>query len=275
MATTFAASKRNGPVDPAPLQQRMPAEVVPAVPVVSHGGAAGGGSGYNGSTGTPECPEANAKKFNAKANAGAAGCANPSRRKGSGSGLEGGRSAKPSAHSLLNYLFYLMCIVALGATVYTNLRQAYVEDKLSSLVSIEERLSLLEAQVSDVYRRITLRKDPQGEEMEQAEQTVSDVVRKISHQIAELPRMRRDLTALKVSRKDRQAAVQQIGNECMCPPGVGASDASGNSIFSSILLYGKVARSARLVSHIPKLVGRKESSRLGTDGSNGQSDYKY
>uniref|UniRef100_A0A182MMD1 Uncharacterized protein n=1 Tax=Anopheles culicifacies TaxID=139723 RepID=A0A182MMD1_9DIPT len=173
----------------------------------------------------------NAKKCNAKVS-GAFG-----RRKGSGSGLEGGRNAKPSgsahvpsAHTLINYLFYLMCITALGATVYSNLRQTYVEDKLSSLVSIEDRLSLLEAQVSDVYRRITLRKMDVAaaaasiatgiaDEAEEEEETMSDVVRKISHQIAELPRMRRDLSALKISRKDRQAAIQQIGNECMCPPG--------------------------------------------------------
>uniref|UniRef100_A0A182YGN5 Uncharacterized protein n=1 Tax=Anopheles stephensi TaxID=30069 RepID=A0A182YGN5_ANOST len=169
--------------------------------------------------------EANAKKCNAKVS-GALG-----RRKGSGSGLEVGRSAKPSgseshapsAHSLINYLFYLMCITALGATVYSNLRQTYVEDKLSSLVSIEDRLSLLEAQVSDVYRRITLRKMDAAVAtgiVEQAEEeSMSDVVRKISHQIAELPRMRRDLSALKVSRKDRQAAVQQTGTECLCPAG--------------------------------------------------------
>uniref|UniRef100_A0A182P6S7 Uncharacterized protein n=1 Tax=Anopheles epiroticus TaxID=199890 RepID=A0A182P6S7_9DIPT len=171
----------------------------------------------------------NAKKCNAKVSGGGGALG---RRKSSGSGLEGGGrgSAKPSdgmaahaptAHSLINYLFYLMCIAALGATVYANLRTSYVEDKLSSLVSIEERLSLVEAQVSDVYRRITLRRmdgsAPVQEEEE--EESMSEVVRKISHQIAELPRMRRDLSALKVSRKDRQAAVQQTGNECMCPPG--------------------------------------------------------
>uniref|UniRef100_A0A182T5Q1 Uncharacterized protein n=1 Tax=Anopheles maculatus TaxID=74869 RepID=A0A182T5Q1_9DIPT len=224
MATIAANASKRNPVGPEPAQQRaQPA----AVGEVRAGGmepmVVGVGVGQPGAV---PAGEANAKKCNAKVS-GACG-----RRKGSGSGLEVGRSAKPSgsahaptAHSLINYLFYLMCITALGATVYSNMRQTYVEDKLSSLVSIEDRLSLLEAQVSDVYRRITLRKMDVAAAVatgivEQAEEeTMSDVVRKISHQIAELPRMRRDLSALKVSRKDRQAAVQQTGNECLCPAG--------------------------------------------------------
>uniref|UniRef100_A0A182NLC1 Uncharacterized protein n=1 Tax=Anopheles dirus TaxID=7168 RepID=A0A182NLC1_9DIPT len=223
MATFAANASQRGPVGPEPQQQprALPGEVRDGgmEPLVVGGARAGR---------LPSDGE-NAKKCNAKVS-GAAG-----RRKGSGSGLEGGPPSPPkpshrgsagpsSAHTLINYLFYLMCITALGATVYTNLRQSYVEDKLSSLVSIEERLSLVEAQVSDVYRRITLRKVELAAAaaaaatgtVDDGEETMSDVVRKISHQIAELPRMRRDLSALKVSRKDRQAAVQ--GNECMCPP---------------------------------------------------------
>uniref|UniRef100_A0A182K792 Uncharacterized protein n=1 Tax=Anopheles christyi TaxID=43041 RepID=A0A182K792_9DIPT len=224
MATFDAvnASKRN-PVDPEQhhqhQQQQQQQQQQVATGEVRSGGMEPMGSGVE--SGRVPQGEENAKKCNAKVS-GALG-----RRKGSGSGLEVGRNAKPSrgvahapsAHSLINYLFYLMCITALGATVYSNLRQSYVEDKLSSLVSIEERLSLLEARVSDVYRRITLRRmdvSPVANDVE--EESMSEVVRKISHQIAELPRMRRDLSALKVSRKDRQAAIQQIGNECMCPP---------------------------------------------------------
>uniref|UniRef100_A0A182F6H9 Uncharacterized protein n=1 Tax=Anopheles albimanus TaxID=7167 RepID=A0A182F6H9_ANOAL len=212
--------------------------------------ASGAGCQTTGSTpiATGTVVAGKAAKFNAKAAptamVGASGVlAGDGRRKGSGSGLEVGGPTKPgscslfsssaSAHSLINYLFYLMCIAALGASVYTGVRQSYVEHRLSSLVSVEERLSLLEAQMSDVYRRITLRKDPHPSAMDdgdgdgddgssledEGDQSVSDLVRKISHQIAELPRMRRDLSALKVSRKDRQTSVQQLGNECMCPPG--------------------------------------------------------
>uniref|UniRef100_A0A182QPI4 Uncharacterized protein n=1 Tax=Anopheles farauti TaxID=69004 RepID=A0A182QPI4_9DIPT len=207
MATFVANASKHGPVDPDPQPQRS---------VQLGEGREGMATGMVGSE--------NTKKCNAKVSGGAA-----ARRKGSGSGLEHGGGPTPpkpsgsghpsSAHTLISYLFYLMCITALGASVYTNLRQSHVEDKLSSLVSIEARLSLVEAQVSDVYRRITLRKGAAAAAAataEPEEETVSDVVRKISHQIAELPRMRRDLSALKVSRKDRQAAVQ--GGECMCPP---------------------------------------------------------
>uniref|UniRef100_A0A182W1H8 Uncharacterized protein n=1 Tax=Anopheles minimus TaxID=112268 RepID=A0A182W1H8_9DIPT len=222
MATFASNASKRSPVRDSEPQQRAP------VPT----GEVTGGMEPTLVVGVgPDLPVGgNAKKCNAKVS-GAFG-----RRKGSGSGLEGGRNAKPSgsahvpsAHTLINYLFYLMCITALGATVYSNLRQTYVEDKLSSLVSIEDRLSLLEAQVSDVYRRITLRKMNVAAAsaaaavatgiVDEEEESMSDVVRKISHQIAELPRMRRDLSALKISRKDRQAAIQQIGNECMCPPG--------------------------------------------------------
>lgn len=231
MATFGAvnASKRN-PADPEPhhQQHQQQQQRQAATGEVRSGGMEPMGLGV-GSGRVPQAEE-NAKKCNAKVSGASLG-----RRKGSGSGLEGGRNAKPShgeahapsAHSLINYLFYLMCITALGATVYSSLRQSYVEDKLSSLVSFEERLSLLEAQMSDVYRRITLRRmDGSGavatdgtDQASTQEESMSEVVRKISHQIAELPRMRRDLSALKVSRKDRQAAIQQIGTECMCPPG--------------------------------------------------------
>uniref|UniRef100_A0A8W7PLR6 Uncharacterized protein n=1 Tax=Anopheles coluzzii TaxID=1518534 RepID=A0A8W7PLR6_ANOCL len=197
MATFGAvnASKRN-PADPEPhhQQHQQQQQRQAATGEVRSGGMEPMGLGV-GSGRVPQAEE-NAKKCNAKVSGASLG-----RRKGSGSGLEGGRNAKPShgeahapsAHSLINYLFYLI---------------------------------LLEAQMSDVYRRITLRRmDGSGavatdgtDQASTQEESMSEVVRKISHQIAELPRMRRDLSALKVSRKDRQAAIQQIGTECMCPP---------------------------------------------------------
>lgn len=146
-------------------------------------------------------------------------------RKGSGSGLEGGSLRKPgasSASSLVNYLFYLLCITSLGATIYSNIRQSYLEDRLFSLVSIEERLSVLESQIRDVHRssrRAYGAGTPRSREEQEQEESVSDVVRKISLQIAELPRIRRDVSALKLSRATRQASIQPMEGECMCPPG--------------------------------------------------------
>lgn len=145
-------------------------------------------------------------------------------RKGSGSGLEGGSLRKPgaaSASSLVNYLFYLLCITSLGATIYSNIRQSYLEDRLFSLVSIEDRLSVLESQIRDVYRSSRRAYGgPRSREEQEQEESVSDVVRKISLQIAELPRIRRDVSALKLSRATRQASIQPLeGGECMCPPG--------------------------------------------------------
>lgn len=139
-------------------------------------------------------------------------------RKGSGSALEVGSVTKPdtsgssSASCLISYLFYLLCITSLGATIYSNIRQSYLEDRLFSLVSIEERLSLLETQIRDVYRS-----RPEAA-YEDGGGAVTDFVRKFSVQLAELPRIRRDVSSLKLSRAVRQVATSGDG-ECMCPPG--------------------------------------------------------
>ncbi|KAL1400351.1 hypothetical protein pipiens_007503 [Culex pipiens pipiens] len=138
-------------------------------------------------------------------------------RKGSGSALEVGSVTKPdtsgssSASCLISYLFYLLCITSLGATIYSNIRQSYLEDRLFSLVSIEERLSLLETQIRDVYRS-----RPEAA-YEDGGGAVTDFVRKFSVQLAELPRIRRDVSSLKLSRAVRQVATSGDG-ECMCPP---------------------------------------------------------
>lgn len=141
-------------------------------------------------------------------------------RKASGSGLESGNAvtkSTSSASSVVSYLFYLLCITSLGATIYANIRQSYLEDRLFSLVSIEERLSVLEGQIRDVYSR-GHRHHPNNRQQDQdQEASVSDVVRKISLQIAELPRIRRDVSALKLSRTTRQVPVPE--GECICPPG--------------------------------------------------------
>lgn len=143
-------------------------------------------------------------------------------RKGSGSGLEGGNALpkpKPgsSASSMVSYLFYLLCITSLGATIYANIRQSYLEDRLFSLVSIEERLSVLEGQIRDVYSRGYRHQNNRRQDQDQEEASVSDVVRKISLQIAELPRIRRDVSALKLSRATRQVPLPE--GDCICPPG--------------------------------------------------------
>ncbi|XP_055591302.1 collagen alpha chain CG42342-like [Uranotaenia lowii] len=159
------------------------------------------------------------------------------KRKGSGSRLEVGKpdselaaSGSTSASSFISYLFYLLCITSLGATIYGNIRQTQLEGRLVSLVNIEERLSLLESQLNDVkqygkVRRVVLfganvgdgePEEPTNEVVDHSEQSISDVVRKISAQIAELPRIRRDVSALKLSRTTRQAPAD---GECNCPPG--------------------------------------------------------
>ena len=138
----------------------------------------------------------------------------------SSSKLKSGSSAADSGSlgGCVNYLFYLVCITSLGITIYTNIRQSYLEDRLISLVSIEERLSLVEAQIKQFF--VYNNPNPNNNNELINESNISHIVKKLSLQISELPRIRRDVSSLKLSRKDRrQASVQQIGGECVCPPG--------------------------------------------------------
>lgn len=120
--------------------------------------------------------------------------------------------------STTNVLLWLLCLASLAFSVYTSLGQTYFENRIRHLRQLDDRVSMLEAQIKSLpavwLDRIvdTPLKDP--EEME----SVADVMRRLSEQVSGISRLRRDVSQLKSRRNERQTN-GDISNGCMCPAG--------------------------------------------------------
>lgn len=140
-------------------------------------------------------------------------------------------SSNPNPVSLFNLIFYVLCISALGFSLYANLRQIHNEDKLRHLRHLDDRISILESKMQQLMtiRRPSLQAsiqssspaDPQNEAATGFTATadfsdVASVVRKLSLQVQGMQRLRRDVSHLQMTR--RQASIQSE-QECMCPAG--------------------------------------------------------
>lgn len=120
--------------------------------------------------------------------------------------------------STTNVLLWMMCLTSLGFSAYNSFNQTYFEDRIRQLRLLTDRVSVLEAQMQALppqwLDRVTVT-DATLKEPEEYE-NIANVVRRLSVQVSGIPRLRRDVSHLKMRRGERQA---QQGGECMCPPG--------------------------------------------------------
>lgn len=140
--------------------------------------------------------------------------------------------------SLFNLLFYVLCISALGFSLYANLRQIHNEDKLRHFRHLDDRIADLESKLQQFMQM--RQSSVVSEGVQTADQgaatgftatadfssDVASVVRKLSLQVEGIQRLRRDVSHLQMTR--RQASIQSEP-DCMCP--------AGESIFSFISLF--------------------------------------
>lgn len=129
--------------------------------------------------------------------------------------------------SLFNLMFYVLCISALGFSLYANLRQIHNEDKLRHFRHLDDRISILE---STLQQFMQMRQRSEVVEAVAADNVapatgftatadfsdVTSVVRKLSLQMQGIQRLRRDVSHLQMTR--RQASIQSE-QDCMCPAG--------------------------------------------------------
>lgn len=127
-----------------------------------------------------------------------------------------------SSVSLLNLVLCVMCISSLGLSLYVNFRQTHFEDRLRHLRHIEERINFIEAKLQNLpsSSSSSYSQFPQSLSTAADFSNVANVVRKLSLQVEGIQRLRRDVSHLQMTRRQRQASTVQSSQECICPPGV-------------------------------------------------------
>lgn len=135
---------------------------------------------------------------------------------GGGGGVNGG-----TIPSIGNLLVYILCVFSLGFSIYTSYRQTHLEDRMHHIRHLDERITILEAKYQNYH--LTYPSSSQSVSTN-VDSKFSDVVRKLSLEVAGIQRLRRDVSHLQVTRSQRQTAsastVQQTPPECVCPPGM-------------------------------------------------------
>lgn len=136
---------------------------------------------------------------------------------------EGTTMTKPSSQSLsstvVNSIFYLLCATVLSLSVYTSYRQIHLEDRVHHIQHLDERITVLEATLRTLQLSPPLYDRPPADTNDSASDDITNVVRKLSLSVAGIQRLRRDVSSLQVSRRERQASIQQPPPDCICPAG--------------------------------------------------------
>lgn len=117
--------------------------------------------------------------------------------------------------SFLDLFTYLFCTASLVISIYTYYYQLSVENKVFKCSQLESKVESLESEIRTLNKKhatATLFNDDEFPD-------VANVVKKVALQEFGLERLKRDISQLKVTRREnRQASVQQ-SPECICPAG--------------------------------------------------------
>lgn len=194
----------------------------------------------------------------------------------------GGTSDHWGQVTVVNLVFYMLCVAAIGCSVYLNYRQSFLEERLRYMRHLDERLTGVESRLETLYlqtepqtlqkssssshhrRRVSpaingffsttereefrassslalsaasTEKDEEDEDSSSEEvedvvggggggdssveyEDMKSVVRKLSLQVEGIQRLRRDVSHLKLTRQQRQTAIEQSPEDmCSCPQG--------------------------------------------------------
>jgi hypothetical protein len=155
---------------------------------------------------------------------------------------------KPTADtpfSLTNFIVCLFCASSLAASIYSHFRQSALEERFTHFRHLDDRLSIVETNLETLRRQYNSRwsassgefgtphvvddDDDDGDGgggvggLEGRSVDLSNVVRKLEMQVAGIQRLKRDVSHLKLTRREqRQASVQPSfasPDSCSCPAG--------------------------------------------------------
>lgn len=141
--------------------------------------------------------------------------------------------------SLVNLLLYVICILSLSISLYLSYRHHELASNVKSLMYLDNKVARIEIDLDDLIRKTNNRlatvnegakrdsifsddDDANDNDEDDEDDTSSDdFVSKIPvHVFGELSRLKRDVSNLKMARRQRQTGGAQSPNEnCLCPPG--------------------------------------------------------
>lgn len=134
----------------------------------------------------------------------------------------------PEKSTVLNSVFYILCIISVSFSVYINYRQARYEEVIIEVrKQIEERLAIVESQIyeapkidlkyshrkrlmpiTSAHQNNHLIRDTWSDHNED----IKSVVRQLAVKVDDIQRIRRDVSHLKLTH-------QQSSDVCSCSPG--------------------------------------------------------
>lgn len=160
---------------------------------------------------------------------------------------------KPSIYcikSLINICIYTICILSLSLSLYLNYRHNQLESSVKSLLFLDNKVFKIEHDLDELIRKtnslypisinhnidelvkrdLTIEKDADGlpklDETTPTSTSINDndvIEKKLSlHVFTDLHRLKRDVSNLKMARRQRQTVTQQqqSPNECPCTTGL-------------------------------------------------------
>ncbi|CAO1426265.1 unnamed protein product [Diamesa hyperborea] len=153
---------------------------------------------------------------------------------------------KPSIYcikSLINICIYTTCILSLSISLYLNYRHNQLESSVKNLLFLDNKVFKIEHDLDELIRKTNslyptinnnidelVKRDLSIErgELPKLDETTptnndNDVIeKKLSlHVFTDLHRLKRDVSNLKMARRQRQTAIQQQSpNECLCTTGL-------------------------------------------------------
>lgn len=121
--------------------------------------------------------------------------------------------------SAANVLLWVLCLASLAFSAYTSLGQAYIENRIRHIRVLNDRVSMLEAQIHALPAAWLQRGADATSQLKDPEdlESVADVMRRLSAQVSGISRLRRDVSQLKTSKRNERQAGES--GQCMCPAG--------------------------------------------------------
>lgn len=151
----------------------------------------------------------------------------------------GGNSEIKKTYNCVNISVYVLLLISMGFLTYTFVYQMQYEDRMRQLHLLNERISTIEQIIQSNQFSSFLSTQSANTPSSQMLQTIaknsttatisantaanehnlSQMMEKMSAELSNIQRLRRDITHLKAFRRGKRQASNQPTSECMCPPG--------------------------------------------------------
>lgn len=132
--------------------------------------------------------------------------------------------------SFINLLIYAVCILSLSISLYLSYRHHELEINVKSLMYLDHKVMRIENDLDELIQKtnrfvINQNRDSIiGVDDDIASSTSNDDDSNYDnkmppHVFGEITRLKRDVSNLKMTRRQQRQSGAQSPNECMCPPG--------------------------------------------------------